>query len=34
LYTPIDRIGLEPVIRARKNSSTEADGCMSRKIWL
>jgi transposase len=28
----LDRMGIEPVIRVRKNSSTKASGCMSRKI--
>jgi hypothetical protein len=28
----LDRMGIEPVIRVRKNSSTKASGCMSRKM--
>ncbi|HET7344562.1 MAG TPA: transposase [Nitrososphaeraceae archaeon] len=28
----LDRMGIEPVIRIRKNSSTKANGCMSTKI--
>lgn len=28
----LDRMGIEPIIRVRKNSSTKASGCMSRKM--
>ena len=30
----LDRMGIEPVIRVRKNSSTKASGCMSRKMMV